>query len=76
MQIWLGKQYLGQSDKQEQSGLDGGSVREIIVTGVPEQSTHTASRHCACNRTFERTLFIQHNFALSNQARLNLKASS
>jgi hypothetical protein len=31
MQIWLGKQYLGQSDKQEQSG----PVREIQVIGVP-----------------------------------------
>ena len=39
MQIWLGKQYLGQSDKQEQSGPDGGPIRQHlqhIVTGVPE----------------------------------------
>jgi hypothetical protein len=38
MQIWLGKQYLGQTDKQEQSGPNGGPVeRQIvqIVTGVP-----------------------------------------
>jgi hypothetical protein len=35
MQIWLGKQYLGQRDKQEQSGPDGGPVKEYIVTGVP-----------------------------------------
>ena len=35
MQIWLGKQYLGQKDKQEQSGPDGGPVREYVVTGVP-----------------------------------------
>jgi hypothetical protein len=35
MQIWLGKQYLGQKDKQEQSGPDGGPVREYIITGVP-----------------------------------------
>jgi hypothetical protein len=36
MQIWLGKQYLGQSDKQEQSGPNGGPVERVIVTGVPE----------------------------------------
>jgi hypothetical protein len=30
MQIWLGKQYLGQRDKREQSG----PVREYIVTDV------------------------------------------
>lgn len=26
MQIWLGKQYLGQSDKQELTGKDGGAI--------------------------------------------------
>src|SRR5262249_46978047 len=26
MQVWLGKQYLGQSDRQEQSGPDGGRI--------------------------------------------------
>ncbi len=26
MQIWLGKQYLGQSDKQEIAGKDGGPI--------------------------------------------------
>jgi hypothetical protein len=36
MQIWLGKQFLGQTDKQEQSGANGGPVREIqVITGVP-----------------------------------------
>jgi hypothetical protein len=38
MQIWLGKQYLGQTDKQEQSGPNGGPVERQIVqilTGVP-----------------------------------------
>jgi hypothetical protein len=35
MQIWLGKQYLGQRDKQEQSGPNGGPVNEYIITGVP-----------------------------------------
>jgi hypothetical protein len=36
MQIWLGKQYLGQKDKQEQSGPEGGPVHVIeVVTGVP-----------------------------------------
>jgi hypothetical protein len=35
MQIWLGKQYLGQADKQEQSGPNGGPAREIQVIGVP-----------------------------------------
>ena len=40
MQIWLGKQYLGQSDKQEQSGPNGGPIQQTvqyIVTGVPRQ---------------------------------------
>jgi hypothetical protein len=27
MQIWLGKQYLGQSDKQELTGKDGESIK-------------------------------------------------
>ena len=39
MQMWLGKQYLGQSDKQEQSGPDGGPIQQTlqyIVTGVPD----------------------------------------
>jgi hypothetical protein len=35
MQIWLGKQHLGQRDKQEKSGPDGGPVKECIITGVP-----------------------------------------
>jgi hypothetical protein len=36
MQIWLGKQYLGQTDEQEQSGPNGGPMREIqVITGVP-----------------------------------------
>ena len=38
MQIWLGKQYLGQRDKQEQPGPDGGPIKkavQYIVTGVP-----------------------------------------
>ena len=35
MQIWLGKQYLGQRDNQEQSGPDGCPVKEYIMTGVP-----------------------------------------
>jgi hypothetical protein len=36
MQIWLGKQYLGQADKREQSGPNGGPVKEYIVMGVPD----------------------------------------
>jgi hypothetical protein len=40
MQIWLGKQYLGQKDKQEQTGPDGGPVKEYIITGVPRESHH------------------------------------
>jgi hypothetical protein len=40
MQIWLGKQYLGQSDKQAQSGPDGCPIKQTvqyIVTRVPRQ---------------------------------------
>jgi hypothetical protein len=32
MQIWLGKQYLGQSDKQEQSGPNGGPVERCVAS--------------------------------------------
>ncbi len=30
MQIWLGKQYLGQKDKQELTGEDGGPVSHVV----------------------------------------------
>jgi hypothetical protein len=36
MLIWLSKQYLGQADKQEQSGPNGGPLQQTvqyIVTG-------------------------------------------
>jgi hypothetical protein len=32
MQIWLGKQYLGQADKQEQSGPNGGPVERCVAS--------------------------------------------
>ena len=34
MLIWLGKQMLGQRDKQEVSGPDGGPIETMVVTGV------------------------------------------
>jgi hypothetical protein len=30
MQIWLGKQLLGQTDKQEHSGADGGPIQHAV----------------------------------------------
>ena len=39
MQIWLGKQYLGQSDKNEVMGKDGGPVviKEVIMVRPEEK---------------------------------------
>lgn len=33
--IWLGKQYLGQRDKQELAGSEGGPVQVIIKSSIP-----------------------------------------
>lgn len=32
MMIWLGKQYLGQADKQEVTGKDGGPIQSVDLT--------------------------------------------
>jgi hypothetical protein len=44
MLIWLGKQFLGQSDKQEVSGKDGGPIQAAIaVTFIRTNGSETSN---------------------------------
>lgn len=36
MLIWLGKQYLGQADKQEHTGANGGPIQTMDVTNLSD----------------------------------------
>lgn len=45
MLIWLGKQYLGQSDKQELTGKDGKALVPDIKFEVIDKETKEATEH-------------------------------
>jgi hypothetical protein len=44
MLIWLGKQYLGQADKPEVTGKDGGPIQSLDLTKVSADDLETSSR--------------------------------
>ena len=44
MLIWLGKQYLGQADKPQGTGKDGGPIQSLDLTKVSADDLETSSR--------------------------------
>ena len=44
MQIWLGKQLLGQADKQELTGRDGGPIQTMDLTRLSDRELQDLER--------------------------------